>query len=466
MHMQDQRSWKCAKRLTFAAFLTVFSFNLPVIGQGQMPEHSHSQQQNKPEQKQEQTQPEQQMPGKEHGQHKGMPMHEHATMQAGHRAAAEPASTPVPMLTTMRGKWMLMLHGVAFLNSLQQSGPRGADKVFSNNWVMPMAHRELGPGSLTLRAMLSLEPATVTNRRYPELFQTGETAFGKPIVDGQHPHDFFMEIAVLYDWKVGESTTVSFYGAPMGDPSLGPTAFPHRMSASENPMAPLGHHLQDSTHIATDVLTVGINHKVVRLEASGFHGREPDEHRWDIDSGKIDSWATRLTISPTQNWAGQYSISRLNSPENQEPDEDILRMTASVTYNRPITAGNWATSLIWGRNRTMPDDEIFNGYTFESTLRFMTRNYVWGRLENTDRTNELQLGEKVPSPGFREHFFARVQEYSLGYDHDFDLIPHLVTALGAQVNWYGIPDKLRPIYGNHPVGTVVFLRVRPFGDSR
>src|SRR5919197_2727248 len=120
MHMQDQRSWKCAKRLTFAAFLTVFSFNLPVIGQGQMPEHSHGQQQNKPEQKQEQTQPEQQMPGKEHGQHKGMPMHEHATMQAGHRAAAEPASTPVPMLTTMRGKWMLMLHGVAFLNSLQQ----------------------------------------------------------------------------------------------------------------------------------------------------------------------------------------------------------------------------------------------------------------------------------------------------------------------------------------------------------
>jgi len=401
-----------------------------------------------------------QMPGMDHQEMAP------SAMQHGNRAAVDPASTPMPMLMAMRGKWMLMFHGVAFLNALQQTGPRGKNKVFAPNWIMPMAQRELGPGTLTLRMMLSFEPATITGRRYPELFQTGETAFGKPIVDGQHPHDFLMEMAALYDWKVSKNTTVSFAGSPVGDPALGPTAFPHRMSASEDPIAPLGHHLQDSTHIASDVVTLGVAHRWARFEASGFHGREPDEYRWDLDQGSIDSWATRFTISPTKNWAGQYSISRIHSPENQQPGEDILRMTSSVTYNRPLANGNWASTAVWGRNRTIPDNEIFNGYLLESTLRFLTRNYAWARMENVDRTNELLLGETLPPPGFKEHFFARVQAYTVGYDHDFDLIPHLATALGGQFMFYGVPDKLKPTYGSHPVGVVVFLRLRPFGKER
>lgn len=446
--------------------LILVGFNSALIAQQQMPEDSRQQTNSSQTKAQEQQkQPEHQMPGMGQGQHEGM-VHQHANTQAGHRAAAEPASTPTPMLMTMRGNWMLMFHGVMFVNSLQQSGPRGRDKVFSNNWMMPIAQREVGRGSLTLRAMLSLEPATITDRRYPEMFQTGETAFGRPIVDGQHPHDLFMEIAALYDWKISDSTALSFYGGPVGDPALGPTAFPHRMSASENPIAPLGHHLQDSTHIAADVLTMGVSHRVVRFEASGFHGREPDENRWNINSGTIDSWSTRLTVSPTKDWAGQYSISRLSSPENQAPGEDIVRMTASLAYNRRLADGNWASTLVWGRNRTMPENEIFNGYLLESTLRFATRNYVWTRLENTDRSNELLLGENSPPPGFREHFLARIQAYSLGYDHDFDVVPHVATALGAQVNWYGIPDKLKSIYGDHPVGAIVFVRVRPFGKER
>ncbi len=380
--------------------------------------------------------------------------------------SVEPNSTPVPMLMVMKGNWMWMFHGVGFLNSTQQSGPRGFDKVFSTNWLMPMAQRQLGPGTLTVRTMLSLEPATVTKRRYPELFQLGEVAFGKPVVDGQHPHDFFMELAVLYDLKLGENGLLSFYAAPVGDPAMGPTAFPHRMSASENPLAPLAHHLQDSTHIANDVVTVGLTYKQVRLEASGFHGREPDEHRWNIDSGKIDSWSTRLTISPSQNWSGQYSVTRLKSPEELNPKEDVLRMTASIMYNRPLKNGNWATTLLWGRNRTSPGSEVFSSYLAESTLRFLTTNYVWGRVENVDRTNELLLGEKPVPPGFEEHFLARVQAYTVGYDHDFDVIPHLATAPGGQVTFYSTPATLNSIYGSHPRGVVLFLRLRLFGDSR
>src|SRR6202008_1058553 len=139
-------------------------------------------------------------------------------------------------------------------------------------------HR-LGNGKLTLRSMLSFEPATVSQRQYPLLFQQGETAFGKPIVDGQHPHDFFMELAAMYDYPLGENTLLSFYAAPVGGPALGPVAYPPRASASENPVAALGHHLEDSTHISDDVITVGITHRAVRLVSSGFHGREPDEFR-------------------------------------------------------------------------------------------------------------------------------------------------------------------------------------------
>ncbi|MGZ4897674.1 MAG: hypothetical protein ACXVJ0_14530, partial [Candidatus Angelobacter sp.] len=243
----------------------------------------------------------QDMPGMQHGSAHEQPMTfideilHHAT--AG--TSAQPNSTAEPMIMRMRGKWMFMFHGNAFLSALQQSGPRGYDKVFSTNWFMPMAQRQIGRGEITFRTMLSLEPATVTKRYYPLLFQQGETAFGKPINDGQHPHDFIMELAALYDVRLGENGLLSFYAAPVGDPAMGPSAYPHRASASENPVASLGHHLQDSTHIANDVVTGGLAYKKARIELSGFHGREPDEFRWDINSGAIDSWSTRFTIQPS-----------------------------------------------------------------------------------------------------------------------------------------------------------------------
>ena len=379
--------------------------------------------------------------------------------------SAEPNSTPAPMLMAMRGKWMLMFHGEAFLNAIQQSGPRGSDKVFSTNWFMPMAQRSLGPGTFTARTMLSLEPATISQRFYPELFQQGETAFGRPIVDGQHPHDFIMELALLYDLRLSEHGLLSFYAAPVGDPASGPTAYPHRASASEDPIATLGHHLQDSTHIADDVVTAGLTYKVARVEASGFHGREPGEFRWDIDSGKVNSWSVRATVNPAQNWSGQYSFAHLTSPEVLHPQEDLQRMTGSVMYNRPFTRGNWASTLLWGRNRSLESGLVWNGYLAESTVRFAERNYVWGRIENVDRTSELLLRNLPEPPTFQENIIGRVQAYTAGYDHDFSLIPHFATAIGAQLTIYSTPTTLTTLYGNHPVGAVIFARVRP-GSQR
>ncbi len=397
-------------------------------------------------------------------------MHPHSFLgQIEHHAAsgtsAEPTSTPTPMWMTMHGGWMLMFHANAFLIDTQQTSPRGGDKFFSTNWFMPMAERRLGPGQLTLRSMLSLEPATITGRRYPLLFQQGETAFGKPIADGQHPHDFFMELAALYDLKLGEKTLLSFYAAPVGDPAIGPTAYPHRESASENPVGTLGHHQEDSTHIADDVVTVGLTHGIARLEASGFHGAEPDEFRWNLDAGKLDSWATRLTLQPGQNWSGQYSYARLASPEALFPGEDQARTTASILYNRPLRHGNWANTLLWGRTRSLTDNSKENSYLLESLVRFRTSNYAWTRLENAGRSNELVNGPNPLPAGFHEGPVGHVQAYTFGYDHDVNLIPHLRSAFGAQVTAYGVAPALQPLYGSHPVGVSIFLRLRPYAGT-
>jgi hypothetical protein len=382
--------------------------------------------------------------------------------------SAEPNSTPHDMRMTRKGAWMLMFHGSASVNAQQETGPRGGDKVFSTSWFMPMAQRQLGIGTFTARAMFSLEPATITGERYPELFQVGETAYGKPIVDGQHPHNFFMELAALYDIKVGEHGLFSLYAAPVGDPAIGPEAFPHRPSASEDPLAPLGHHLQDSTHIAYDVVTMGFAYRIARIEASGFHGREPGEDRWTITAGALDSWSTRLTVNPAQNWSAQYSIAHLHSPESLFPDEDQLRMTASVTYNRPWRNdgwGNWATTLLWGRNSTIPGGEVFNSYLAESTARFVRHNFAWTRIENVDRTNLLLLGESPLPPGFEEHFLARVQAYTFGYDHEFNFMPHIASAFGGQYTVYSAPAFLDPVYGSRPMGFLLLVRLRAISSG-
>jgi len=396
-----------------------------------------------------------------------MTMHPETFLQyimshTGSGTSPEPISTPVPMLMTIKGPWMLMFHANVFVLDEQQSSPRGGDKFFSTSWLMPMAQRKLGPGVFTTRVMLSLEPATVTGRRYPLLFQQGETAFGVPIANGQHPHDFIMEVAGLCDLKLGEKSVLSFYFAPVGDPAIGPTAYAHRASASENPVGTLGHHQEDSTHIADDVVTVGFTHRMARIEASGFHGREPDEFRWDIDQGKIDSWSTRLTIEPGKNWSGQYSYARITSIEALHPSENQERMTASVTYNRPFYDGNLANTLLWGLTRSLRDNAIFNSYLLESTVRFRMRNYAWARIESAERSNELTHGESPLPPGFREQPIGQVQAYTVGYDRDIALVPHLASAIGAQFTTYGVPERLKPIYGAHPVGVAVFLRLRPF----
>jgi hypothetical protein len=373
-----------------------------------------------------------------------------------------------PMIHTSLGNWTFMFHGVAFVVDTQQSGPRGRDKLYSPNWMMPMLTRQFGRHSVMFRTMLSPEPLTVSKRRYPELFQSGETAYGLPIVDGQHPHDLLMELAGRYDFKISEKVGLYVYGGPVGDPALGPTAFSHRASASENPVAALAHHQEDSTHISNSVITVGVDGGPVQLEASTFHGREPNENRWNIDGGDPDSFASRLTIAANSNLSGQISIGRINNREALEPDLDTLRTTASISHDVRFGSGHVSSTLIWGRNKdiTHHGNRIFNAYTFESTVNFLSRNWLWTRIENVDRDRTLLVGEVPAALSVEEDPIGRVQAYTFGYERDLPVgIPSVSVGLGTQITTYGLPRQLKSVYGDRPAAFSVFLRIRPTGNA-
>src|SRR5262245_30161440 len=373
----------------------------------------------------------------------------------------------VPMLHKSCGNWTFVFHANALLVNTQRRGPRGHDNTSSPSLLMPIVSRDFGRQTVMFRTMLSLEPATITQRRYPELFQTGETAFGLPIVDGQHPHDLFMEIAGRYDFRLREQTSLYVYGGPRGEPALGPTPYPHRASASESPVAVLGHHQQDSTHISNNVLTIGVVRGPAQLEVSTFHGREPDENRWNIDGGTPDSFSSRPTMAFGPTLVGQFSIGRINNREALEPDLDTLRMTASVQHSLRFSSGHISSSLIWGRNKDMHEDgsRIFNAYTAESTVNFLTRNWVWTRIENVDRDRTLLIGEKPAAVQIEEDPIGRVQAYTFGYERDLPIgVSYLNVGLGIQATAYGVPPQLKPVYGAHPAGFSVFLRLRPVGN--
>ncbi len=401
--------------------------------------------------------------------------------------SAEPPSSPMPMwmFTARPGGWQFMLHGNAFVADVQQHATatpaygtrRGADKLYSTNWLMPMAMHRLGAqGELTVRAMVDLEPATISHGAYPELFQQGETAQGKAIVDGQHPHDGLMEVAALLDYRATHNTLLSLYAAPVGDPALGPTAYPHRLSASEDPIAALGHHQEDSTHIAFNVLTGGISYRWLRIEESGFHGAEPTEARWHFQPSPnghaLDSYSTRVTVSPSANWTAQYSAGHIVAPEQLHPSENQQRQTASVMYNRPIgvhhdtksmpgmdmptpATGNWSNTFLWGHTKSLSNQTTENSYLLEGLLQFKRRNYVWTRMEVAGRSNEL-----TELPIMDESPIGHVQAYTLGYDRDYRIASHLLAAPGVQFTTYVTPDSLINIYGRHPFGAVAFIRFR------
>jgi hypothetical protein len=368
--------------------------------------------------------------------------------------AWQPDESPMHAIHRPLGPtWSLMLHGLFFAGYDRQGGPRGSSRGFAPNWFMAMAERPIPSGRLGLRGMFSLDPLTVRPRGYPELFQTGETFEGRPLVDAQHPHDFFMEIAALYTAAASDRTGLQIYAAPVGEPALGPVAFPHRISAMENPVAVLGHHLQDSTHIAFGVLTAGLIHRRVKIEGSWFNGHEPDEERWGFESIRLNSFSGRLSWVAGRRWSFQLSRGWIDSPEELLPGEDVTRSTASVLYARSGAGSRFAAALVWGRNDEEHDRE--DSLLLEGTLTLREKSHLFGRLERLDRTGLIDVTDPESGPQ------VKVNALSLGATRDLLAIRKMPLGLGGMVTVYEKDDVLDPVYGDHPVSLHLFLRIRP-----
>ncbi len=365
------------------------------------------------------------------------------------------------------GQWELMWHGNAFLQFINESAPehRGAHQTGSLNWVMGMARRRVGAGRVGVRAMLSLEPWTIRGCGYPDLLATGESCDGDTIHDLQHPHDLFMELALEYEHPIGGGVRWFAYGGPAGEPALGPVAFPHRLSAMANPIAPIGHHWLDATHITFGVITTGIRGwrrggpsgpPGWSVEASAFNGREPDENRTDLDPAALDSYSARISVAPTATTVFQVSAGRLNEAERHGslPATSQTRVTASATYHRTLKSSTlWASTVAWGMN----DEPIDTTHALLVESMLSLRDCHVGFLR----------GEIVGKPAHDLHVHESTEVFTVG-KIQLGYAYYLRPARGVQMGMGGslagslVPAALAPRYGGRVApGIAVFLTLRP-----
>jgi hypothetical protein len=350
------------------------------------------------------------------------------------------------------GDWMLMGHST--LNGVYdwQDGPRGDEEAFVSGMVMGAARRDIGArGALNLRAMLSPDPF-MGKSGYPLLLAAGETADGEEtLVDRQHPHDLFIELSASYAHRIGERTSVFVYGGLPGEPAYGPPAFMHRLASMDSPEAPITHHWFDSTHITFGVVTAGVVHGDWKFEASRFRGREPDEDRFDIETGALDSTAMRVSWNPTANLALQASWADITSPEALAPDDDEERWSVSGIYTRPIGEHGWWSVTAAFASKARSDGVALDAWLTEAAWHPNDRWTVFARGEAIE-TDELGAVHHGP--------VENVARLSAGVIRDWRVNENAVFGVGALVQTHLTPDALDPLYGDDPEGAMGFVRLK------
>jgi hypothetical protein len=230
----------------------------------------------------------------------------------------------------------------------------------------------------------------------------------------------------------------------------------HRLSAMDNPDAPLSHHWQDSTHVTFGVITLGWVWRDFKIEGSTFKGREPDEQRYNFDEPKLDSFSGRLSWNPTNNLAIQVSHGYLHSPEELEPEANRHRTTASIIYNRALDHdANWSSSLVWGQNRDGAHSKTQSVLVETNYQR--GRDTIYARFEHVEKPgHELVLDEAD-----NERVFP-INAYTVGYVRDLSHGKGIDVGLGGQFTINDVPADLDRYYGDDvPFSFQVFLRVRP-----
>lgn len=350
------------------------------------------------------------------------------------------------------GPWMFMGH--MMLNGVYdwQDGPRGDEKAFASGMLMGSARRDLGEnGTVNFRAMLSPDPL-MGARGYPLLFAAGETANGADkLVDRQHPHDLFMELSASYAHRLSAQDSVFIYGGLPGEPAFGPPAFMHRLSAMDSPEAPISHHWLDSRHITFGVLTAGWVHGDWKVEASAFRGREPDQHRYDIESGDLDSTAIRLSWNPNENWALQLSWADVESPEALDPAEDETRWSASAIYTRPIGEDGWYSATFAYGLKERSDGVSLDAWLAEAAWHPNARWTLFTRAEAIE-------SDELEGPGHGP--IREAQRLSVGAIRDWRVNDHAVFGIGAVLQQHFADGALETRYDGDPQGAMAFVRLK------
>jgi len=383
--------------------------------------------------------------------------HDMQMAREGSGTAWLPDTTPMYAIHWQRGAWQFMAHENAFVQFLHESGDRGDDQFGSINWIMGMAQRNLGPGRLQLRGMFSAEPSTIRGCGYPDLLASGEQCQGQTIHDKQHPHDLTMEIAAEYDAPLAGATRWQVYGGPVGEPALGPVAFPHRVSAMADPVAPITHHWLDSTHVSFGVVTGGVYGTRWKTEASVFNGREPDENRKDFDFGPLDSVSARVWFLPTARLALQVSGGHLREAEAGDaggPRLDVSKVTASATYQLTSATRAWASTIGWGRNSD--SGAATNAVLAETSVTLNDRDTWFGRFEAVGKTaHDLDVA-------VADGEMFTVAKLQGGYTHYLPAAKGFTPGVGLVVSAGIVPEALRSVYGSRVnAGVGVFLTLRP-----
>ena len=386
-----------------------------------------------------------------------------------------PDASPMYASHVTLGGWDLMLHGVAFAQLDAQSSERGDRQLNSVNWGMIMGGHDLAGGRIHLRTMVSAEPLTVGSRGYPLLLQSGETYRGQSLHDRQHPHDLFMELSAIYDREIAPGVAMQLYVAPAGEPAIGPVAFPHRPSAANNPLAPIGHHWQDATHISFGVVTAALYTRTVKVEGSIFNGREPDEIRTNLDyhGRRLDSYAGRVTINlnPHVSLSGSYAY--LDSPEALDPDESMRRISASILYGNALGAtGNWSGAIVYGANETTSESRLSQSVLGEANFELDAHNTLFGRAEAVTKSRaDLAvpvIATTPPSLGLGRALLASapdrfdVGELTAGYVREIASVASGSLGLGVASTVNIVPASIESLYGSRfPLGATLFVRIRP-----
>ncbi len=356
-----------------------------------------------------------------------------------------PESSPMYMKHLgNRGGYDLGAMGFITYNFTDAGGTRGESRFFSNSMLMLMGAKQ-GDGETTgFSVMLSLDPLFNGRFGYPNLFQTGETAYGESLTDFQHPHDLFVEVAGTYSREIAKDSRAFLYVAPVGEPALGGPTFMHRPSGVEIPEAPIGHHWFDSTHISWGVVTLGVNNAQWQIEGSLFNGHEPDENRYSPDNLSLNSVSGRITHSPTKDFVWNLAYGYLDEPEPHEPGVNVNRLTASALWNR----GDFALGAALGRN--VKESEETNAFLLEATYTRGDNTY-FARWENVDK-DEI---EGVPAGTYK------VNKFLLGGVREVSRFDGLDFGVGGYVGFYSFPSSLEPFYGKSPLTVGVFVRLRP-----